>query len=118
VTKRRHDYFKLGEIRGVAVLVHWSLPAGVVLVASIGHVDPRQSVYYSIAYTLLVLVHECGHLLAAAVLHLKVFSLEISGIGGLCRLERPGKTHHSRQPTHVISPYPWTFTSPNLSTTV
>ena len=94
----RRGYFKLMAIRGVSVLVHWSLPAGGVLVASFGRVDPKQWVYYCIAYTLLIAIHEFGHLLAAAGLRLKVFSLEITGVGGLCRLERPRSV--SQRPIH------------------
>jgi ATP-dependent Clp protease adapter protein ClpS len=85
----RRGYFKLTTIHGVSVLFHWSFPAGGAIVASFGHVDPKQWIYYCIAYTLLIAIHECGHLLAAICLRLKVFSLEITGLGGLCRLERP-----------------------------
>jgi ATP-dependent Clp protease adapter protein ClpS len=85
----RRGYFKLTTIRGVSVLLHWPFPAGGVFVASIGGVDPKQCIYYCIAYTLLIATHECGHLVAAIGSRLKVFSLEITGVGGLCRLERP-----------------------------
>jgi ATP-dependent Clp protease adapter protein ClpS len=98
--KPRGGYFKVGVIRGVPVFVRWSFPVGGVLVASMGRVDPRQWAYYSVAYTLLVLIHEGGHLLAAVSLRLRVFSLEISALGGLCRLERP---HHVWQSALVWS---------------
>jgi ATP-dependent Clp protease adapter protein ClpS len=91
----RKGYFKLVELRGIPVFVHWSLPAGGVLVSLIGHVDPKQWVYYCIAYTLLVAIHELGHVLAAVVLKLKVFSVEISGVGGVCHFERPRQIRHS-----------------------
>jgi ATP-dependent Clp protease adapter protein ClpS len=88
-------YAKLVEIRGVPVFVHWSLPTGGILVSFVGHVEPREWVYYCVAFTLLVVVHEVGHLLAAAVLRLKVFAVEISGLGGICRVERPRRVLQS-----------------------
>jgi ATP-dependent Clp protease adapter protein ClpS len=86
---KRRGYFKLTTIRGVPVMLHWSFPTGGVLVAGFGRVDPKQWVYYCIAYTLLIAIHECGHLLAAISSRLRVFSVEITGVGGLCRVERP-----------------------------
>jgi hypothetical protein len=57
-------YFKVTSIRGVPIFVHWSLPAGGVLVSLFGHVDPKEWVYYCVAYTLLVIIHESGHVMA------------------------------------------------------
>jgi ATP-dependent Clp protease adapter protein ClpS len=85
----RSGFVRLLTIRGVPVYVHWSFPMGGILVASFGRVDPRQWVYYCFAYTLLIVVHECGHLLAGKLLKLRVFSVEVSGLGGRCRFERP-----------------------------
>src|SRR4051794_28464958 len=93
--KERPGYFKLGEIRGVQVLVHWSLPAGGALVAAVAQADPAQWVYYCVAFTLLVIIHEAAHVLAAVALRLKVFTVEISGFGGLCRIERPRRIRQS-----------------------
>jgi ATP-dependent Clp protease adapter protein ClpS len=93
--KPRGGYFKVGVIRGVPVFVRWSFPVGGVLVASMGHVDPRQWAYYCVAYTLLVLIHEGGHFMAAIVLRLRVFSVEISALGGLCRIQRPNHVWQS-----------------------
>jgi hypothetical protein len=39
--------------------------------------------------------HEAGHALAAVALRLKVFAVEISRAGGLCRVERPRRIRHS-----------------------
>ena len=41
------------------------------------------------AYSLLIVLHEAGHAAAARACGLRVFSVEISGIGGLCMSERP-----------------------------
>ncbi|MEJ2156889.1 MAG: ATP-dependent Clp protease adaptor ClpS [Desulfobacteraceae bacterium] len=48
-----------------------------------------ETIYFCIAYTLLIILHELGHASAARILGLKVFSLEISGAGGLCITEPP-----------------------------
>jgi ATP-dependent Clp protease adapter protein ClpS len=86
---KRRGYSKLATIFGVPLFVQWTLPPGGLLVAMVGGVDPSQWVYYCAASTLLIVVHEAGHVLAAVVFRLKIFSVEISGIGGLCRFERP-----------------------------
>src|SRR5215472_442691 len=92
---RRSGYFKLAQIGGVELLVHWSLPAGGALVAAFVHADPRQWGFFCLAYLLLVIVHEAGHVLAAVALRIKVFTVEISGVGGLCRIERPRRVRDS-----------------------
>jgi ATP-dependent Clp protease adapter protein ClpS len=92
---RRPGYFKLGQIAGVELLVHWSLPAGGALVAAFVHADPRQWGFFCLAYLFLVIIHEAGHVLAAVTLRLKVFTVEISGAGGLCRIERPRRVRDS-----------------------
>ena len=94
MTKGR-GYFKLVSIRGVPMFVHWSLPAGGVFVSLFGRVAPKEWVYYCVAYTLLVIIHESGHVLATVVHGLKVLSVEISGLGGLCHVERPRRVSHS-----------------------
>jgi len=59
------------------------------------HADPEQWVYFCLAYLLLVIIHEAGHVLAAGSLRLKVFAVEITGVGGLCRFERRYRVRHS-----------------------
>jgi ATP-dependent Clp protease adapter protein ClpS len=39
-------------------------------------------------------LHESGHVLAARVLGLKVSSVQISGAGGFCRVDRPRRASH------------------------
>lgn len=92
---KRSGYFRLARIGGVELLVHWSLPAGGVLVGAFVHADAKQWVYFCLAYLLLVIIHEAGHVLAAVALRLKVFTVEISGVGGLCRIERPRRVRQS-----------------------
>jgi len=82
-------YLKIAVIRGVAVYVHWSLPAGGAMVACLGGVDLARWIYYCVGYSILVVVHESGHMLAAVAVGLKVYSIHIAGVGGVCRFERP-----------------------------
>jgi hypothetical protein len=44
---RANGSIKVATIRGVSVFFHWSLPAGGLLVSSLGGVDPRQWIYAS-----------------------------------------------------------------------
>jgi ATP-dependent Clp protease adapter protein ClpS len=82
-------WLRIAVVGGTSVYVHWSLPAGGLLVAGLGGLDPEKWIYYCVAYSILVAVHECGHLLAAVALHMKVYAVNISGFGGFCRIERP-----------------------------
>ena len=92
---RRPGYLKLAQVGGIELLVDWSLPTGGVLVGSLVHADPKQWGYFCLAYLSLVIIHETGHLLATVALGLKVFSVEISGVGGLCRIETPRQVRDS-----------------------
>jgi ATP-dependent Clp protease adapter protein ClpS len=92
---KRSGYFRLAKVGGSELLVHWSLPVGGVIAATFVRADPEQWVYFCLAYFLLVIIHETGHVLAAVALRLKVFTVEISGVGGLCRFERPHRVWHS-----------------------
>jgi len=91
----KRGYAKVAELRGVPVWAHWSLPLGGAIVSLYGQVEPQQWMYYCMAFVLLVVVHELGHVLAAVALRLKVFSVEISGMGGLVRFERPRRIRDS-----------------------
>jgi ATP-dependent Clp protease adapter protein ClpS len=82
-------YYKIAKIRNISIFVHWSFPAGGALMAFGCHAPPTEWIYYVIAYTSLIIVHEAGHAIAALLLGLRVSYIEISGIGGLCRLENP-----------------------------
>jgi ATP-dependent Clp protease adapter protein ClpS len=82
-------YFTIGRVRGVSVLVHWSFPVGGLLLAGFTGFEPRATLYFCLGYALLILLHELGHVAAARFFGLKVFSIELSGVGGLCRIEGP-----------------------------
>lgn len=91
---RGPGYLRIATIRGVPIWVHWSFPAGGLLVAAFGGVGFPVSLYYCLAYTALVAAHEAGHVIAARAFQLQVFSVEISGFGGLCRIEPPRQVRH------------------------
>lgn len=91
----RKGHFKVAEIRGTSVWVHWSLPVGGGAVALLGHVDPREWLFYCLAFTALIAVHEAGHVIAALAQGLRVFEVEISGLGGRCRFEHPHRIGQS-----------------------
>lgn len=92
---KKAGYVKLFEVRKTPVFVHWSLPAVGALISLFCASAPNQLIYYYIAFVLLVIVHESGHFLAATALRLKVFAVEISGFGGICRTARPRRVLHS-----------------------
>jgi len=91
----RKGYRRIATIRGIPVSVHWSVPVGGLLVLVVAQVDPTGWVYYLASYGLVVAIHELGHALAAASLGLRVYSIEVSGFGGVCRMERPQAVRHS-----------------------
>lgn len=105
VSARKHDaaasppersgYLRVATVWGIPFFIHWSFPMGGLIVAAFGGVDPTRSVYYCLAYTLLIAIHETGHVAAARLLGLRVFAVEISGTGGLCRTERPRRIGQS-----------------------
>lgn len=92
---KRSGYFRLAKVGGSELLVHWSVPVGGVIAATFVRANSEQWVYFWLAYFLLVIIHETGHVLAAVALRLKVLTVEISGVDGRCRFERPHRVRHS-----------------------
>src|SRR5437867_4357281 len=89
---RRPKWRKLthiGWIRGVNVYVHWSVLAigAVFLVGTIR--SPLLTLVGLLSYLSILLVHECGHMIAAQRRKYKVWSIELYPIFGFCRIEEP-----------------------------
>ncbi|MCU7850875.1 MAG: ATP-dependent Clp protease adaptor ClpS [Candidatus Thiodiazotropha sp. (ex Monitilora ramsayi)] len=84
----QRDGLKVAEFWGIPIFIHWSFPIGGLVISAYAGFDLWKAFYYSIAYVLLIAIHEFGHVLAARMLKLKVFSIHISGIGGKCFLEK------------------------------
>ena len=82
-------YLRLFSLYRVPVYFHWSFPIGGILISLYGKGDLEQTAYYIFSYSILILVHELGHLLAARYYKLEVFSIKISGAGGMCRCGVP-----------------------------
>jgi len=77
------------RVKGVDVYVHWTvfLIAGIMLANTIRR--PALTLAGMGAWLGLILIHECGHLIAAQWRHCEVLSIEIYPIHGFCRFELP-----------------------------
>jgi len=91
----KQGYFRIATIRSVPIFLHWSFPAAFLFLCFAGTFRLNEWLYYFLAYAVLILVHESGHLLAALSLRLKVYSVDISGNGGLCKFDRPKRIRES-----------------------
>lgn len=76
-------------IKGVPLSVHWSFPVGGVVLSAWSGFRPLDLVYNVFAFSLLVLLHELAHVAAARWHGLKVFSVEMWGFGGECKIQAP-----------------------------
>ena len=90
----RAGYLRLPPLWGVPLFIHWSYPIGGVGVALYASIMVRKlqlvdAAGYFVGYTLLILVHELGHAVAARTCKLRVLAVEMTGAGGLCLFEAP-----------------------------
>jgi len=93
MTEKKTGTIRVGTFWGVPVLMHWSFPAGGLLISFFLRATPEESFYLCATYTLLIVLHEAAHAGAARYFGLKVSSVELSGVGGLCRCELPRSFH-------------------------
>jgi Zn-dependent protease len=84
-----NGYRQVARVRGIPIFVHWTLLLGGLVPAFFVGFHLQQYVYFCIGYVLLIAVHEFGHVLAAWACGLDVLAMEISGLGGMCRVEKP-----------------------------
>jgi Zn-dependent protease len=77
------------RINGVDVYVHWTvfLIAGIMIYASFR--KPWLTIVAGASWLALLLLHECGHMIAAHRKHVRVSAIELYPIHGLCRFEIP-----------------------------
>jgi Zn-dependent protease len=73
-------YFQIGRIRGAPIRVHWSIAVGA-LVFSNFTFSPGAW----LGFALLILLHELGHAALVMRYGLRVVSVDLHGLGGLCR---------------------------------
>jgi Zn-dependent protease len=81
--------FEVMQISGVKVFVHWSvlLISAIILVGAFD--DPWLSITVLLSYYAVILIHECGHLIAARRVHCKVWSIELYPLWGITRFDEP-----------------------------
>jgi Zn-dependent protease len=77
------------RLRGVDVYVHWSvfLIAAIMIYAT--YRKPWVTITAGASWLGLLLLHECGHMIAAIRRHTRVISIELYPIFGFCRFEVP-----------------------------
>jgi hypothetical protein len=73
-------YFTISRWQGVPVRVHWTLPLFLLYFSNWTFAP----VYWG-AFFVLVLLHELGHAILVRMFHQHVFSIDVTGFGGLCR---------------------------------
>jgi Zn-dependent protease len=76
----KDGYLRIGSWRGAPLRVHWSMPVGAFLLGRAEFVP----VFWA-AFFLIVLWHELGHAVMVRRFRHRVVSLDVTGIGGLCR---------------------------------
>jgi len=89
VTGPRAGSIELMRPWGVPVYVHWSFLIGGLIISMFAGGGINLIMYCSMAYALLILIHEFGHALAAKVMGLRVHAIHMSGLGGRCITDPP-----------------------------
>lgn len=86
---RHRGSIKIGTLAGVELYFNWSMLLGAwfILLACAFRLD--KAVYYLMAFTVVIALHELGHLLAARRFGLRVFQMHVSCFGGHCRMQAP-----------------------------
>lgn len=80
---------RIAVIRGVDVYAHWSVFLIAVVALTGALREPIVTVVGLASYLGVLLVHECGHLIAAQRKSCRVLSIELYPIWGLTRFESP-----------------------------
>lgn len=77
------------EIRGVKVYAHWSvvLIGTVILLGAVE--EPWLSFVVLLSYYGVILIHECGHMIAAQRKGCAVWSIELYPVWGITRFDEP-----------------------------
>ena len=86
---REPGYLRLFLFRGVPVYFHWSFPIAGIIISLYGRAGVEETIYYILSCSLLIFIHELGHLIAATYSRLKVHAMKVSGAGGMCLTEIP-----------------------------
>jgi stage IV sporulation protein FB len=73
-------YFRVGRLAGVDLRLHWSVPVGALVFGGL-----RFEPILWLAFMLVVLVHELGHVLMIRGLGFPLTGVDATGFGGHCR---------------------------------
>jgi len=84
---RPPGFARLASVADIPIYVHWSCFLGGVVLAAAGSFDQHLLPPLILGYLLVILIHEAGHAVAARWLGLKVFSIRLRGLGGVCITE-------------------------------
>lgn len=75
-------FFEVGRLAGAPLRVHWTTPIGLFILT---HFSFNPLVWA--ALLLVIVVHELGHAFLARRYGLRLVSIDITAVGGVCRLE-------------------------------
>jgi Zn-dependent protease len=73
-------YFKIGRLGGAPIRVHWTAPLGAFMFCGF-----RLAPVAWAAFVVLILIHEIGHALWVRSARLHLESIDVHGLGGVCR---------------------------------
>jgi Zn-dependent protease len=76
----RSGYLTLGAWRGAPIRLHWTLPLGALLFGGFHYVPG-----FWVGFFLVVFIHEMGHAVLVRRYRGAVVSIDIHGLGGVCR---------------------------------
>lgn len=76
----RDGHFRLGQLRGAELRLHWSLPVGAVVFGSL-----RFEPVLWLAFLAVIVLHELGHAALISALGLELSGVDVTGFGGHCR---------------------------------
>jgi Zn-dependent protease len=81
--------YEVMEIKGVKVFAHWSVTL-IGIVVSLGAIsEPGTAIPGLLSYYGVILLHECGHMIAAQRKGCVVWSIELYPIWGITRFNEP-----------------------------
>lgn len=73
-------FFKIGRFGGAPIRIHWTTPIGAFLFCGFAFVPAAWA-----AFVVLILVHELGHAAFVRAFGLQLQSVDVLGIGGVCK---------------------------------
>lgn len=75
-------FYKVGRLAGALVRVHWTTPIGLFILTGFSF----NPLVWG-ALLLVIVIHELGHAFLARRYALGLVSIDITGVGGVCRIE-------------------------------